>query len=235
MSRLRSSPLGGRGLAPAMEEIWKDRASFDAWCAEFVEDCKEEADDDGNNSAYEKESDSGLVPTGREVAATDRGDSRPSRWPRLLLAVAVALLAGAVLAAALGPICAQEVRPAGSASSITAGDVAVEEQSVPSSSRLRGAAEAAVGPAGVRTPPARSSRVAAAPEGARSAAALEEEDISDSAKTLEQTDARVEELESSPNNILSNATVEGSWDKEPTAMHSASHDSDVTVAANVYD
>jgi len=217
-----------------MEGIWKDRASFDAWCAEFAEDCKEKADDDGNSSAYERESDSGLVPTGREVVATARGDSRPSRWPRLLLAVALVLLAGAVLAAALGPVCAQEVRPAGSASSFTAGGVAVGEQSVPSSPQLRGAAEAAVGAAGVRTPPARTSRVAAAAEGAGSAAALEE-DISDNAKTLEQTTARGQELESRPSNILSNATAEGSWDKEPAATDSVSNDSDVTVAANVYE
>jgi hypothetical protein len=217
-----------------MEEIWKDRDSFDAWCAEFAENCKEEADDDGNNSAYERESDAGLVPIGREVVATARGDSKPSRWPRLLLAVALVLLAGALLAAALGPVCAEQVGLAGWASSNTAGDMVVGEQSALGSPRLRGAAEAAVGAAGARTPPARASRVAAAPEGAGSASALEE-DVSDSAKTLEQTNTGGEELESRPDNFLSNVTPEGTWDKEPAALDSVSNDSNVTVAAKVYD
>lgn len=137
----------------------------------------------------------------------------------MLFAVAFVLLAGAVLAAALG----------------TAGGVAVGEQSVPSSPRLRGVPEAAVGANDARTPSARASRVAAAPEGAGSAAAFKEEDISDSAKTLEQTNARAEELESMPSNILSNATAEGSWDKEPAATSSVSNDSVVTVVANVYE
>lgn len=218
-----------------MEEIWKDRASFDAWCAEFAEDCKEEADDDGNNSAYERESDAGLVPIGREVVATARGDPKPSRWPRLLLAVALVLLAGALLAAAPCPVCAQQVGLAGWAgSSNTAGGMAVGEQSAPGSPQLRGAADTSAGAAGARTPPARASRVAAAPEGAGSAAALEE-DVSDSAKTLEQTNTGGEELESVPGNILSHVTPEGIWDKEPVALDSVDNDSHVTVAAKVYD
>jgi len=219
-----------------MDGIWKDRASFDAWCAEFAEDCKEEADEDGNNSAYERESDSGLVPTGREVAATARGEPRPSRWPRPLPAVALVLLAGgaALAATALGPVCAPEAGLAGCAGSIAAGGVAVGEQSAPSGPRLRGDAESASGAADAVTPSSRASRVAAAPEGVGPAAALLEEDISDSAKTLEQTNAKGEELESSPSNILSNATAEGNWDKEPAATYSVSDDSDVTVAANLY-
>lgn len=62
-----------------MEEIWKDRASFDAWCAKFAEDCKEDSDPDENNSNSGRESDAGLVPAGREVVATARGASPPSR------------------------------------------------------------------------------------------------------------------------------------------------------------
>jgi len=215
-----------------MEDIWKDRASFDAWCAEFVQG--EEADDDGNNSAYERESDSGLVPAGREVIATARGDSKPPRWPRLLLAVALSLLAGAFLAAALGPVCAQQLGLAGRAGSSTAGGVAAGEQPAPGSPRLRGAAEAAVGAAGAGTPPARASRAAAAPGGGGSTAALEEY-IGDSAKTLEQTNASGEEVESMPTNILSKDDVEGSLDKEPAATNSVSYDNDLVAIANVYD
>jgi len=216
-----------------MEEIWKDRASFDAWCAEFAEDLKVEVDDDGNNSAYERESDSGLVPAGREVVAVARGDLKPSRWPRLMLAVALAL-AGAVLAAALGHVCAQQLGLAGWASSGSAGGTAVVGQPDASGPQLRGAAEAAVGAHGAPAPRAQAKRDFAAHGGAGAAAASDEV-RSGSAKTLEENSDRGDGAESMPENILESVTAEGSWDKEPAAASSVSDNGNVTVAAELYD
>jgi hypothetical protein len=188
-----------------MEQIWKDRESFDAWCDKFAEDCKEETDDDGNNSGPERESDAELVRMGREVAATARQDPERSRawregalrarWPGRVPAVAAILLTGACLAALVGPAAGQEVGLAGQASGSTAGGKAASEQLASGVPQLRGTAGATVGAADAEALPAWAARGAALPEGVGSAA-VSEEDVGESAKTLarEQTSTSVEEV-----------------------------------------
>lgn len=213
-----------------MEEICKDRASFDAWCAKFAQDCKEEADDDGNNSGSERESDAELVQMGREVARRDpepplarRAGALPARWPGRASAVAAVLLAGACLAALVGPASAQQAGPAGRAGGSTAGGRAAGEQPAPGSPQLRGSAEAAVGATGVGS------------------AAVLEEGVGEGVKALarEQTSTSVDEVESLPDDTLGKVTAGGttigSLDKEPAAMDSVPKDSSAIAVASEYD
>lgn len=193
-----------------MEELWKDRESFDAWCDKFAKDCKEEADDGGNNSGSERESDAELVRMGREVAATARRDPERSRawreraprarWPGRAPAVAAALLMGACLAALAGPTAARK------ASGGTAGGKAASGRLASGVPQLRGSAEATVGAADAEILPARAARGAAPLEGVGSAAVS---DVGESAKTLarEQTSASAEEVEPMPEEIVGSVTA----------------------------